>query len=549
MTERIQIKTDKARISEYISNFEKGNLQVPAFQRDFVWTNDKKIELFDSIKKGYPIGSVLLWNPYFNNENEYDNFGKDALGYYETPKRNNNSFYILDGFQRLSTLIGCLLNPERAKIKGIYRDDEKWFKEFNIIYNLKDESFEINRSKNFDNLNYYQVPIYKLVDGKEFFYFHKKLNNSGHQNEAKLLIERYEEMSLVFQNYEIPNINIYGGSVSEAIDIFQRLNSMGAPITTDWVVSARAFGKDSNFRLSEEIDNLLELKLSNYNFDGIKRMVLLQCITNSFDGIYFDQYSKGSHKKLENLVDREDFIEITRKTFISIEKAVKFLFEYCYVLDSKLLPYPNQLIFITDFYNKVENPSDEQLEKLKDWFWVTTYSNYFTIYNLSKQRKAYEHFQKFILGTSETPLYFDRQNEVFESLEFPTKLDMGSVRAKALALFMLSYQNYHQKLNSDVVDGYKRLRLFADQNNSSQNTVLILDNEDLLIKKISKEFIDYFSSDFDYSRLFISLEMQNLSLNNIDNFKNKSLDKRLKLIKHSEEDFIISLGHFSNNFI
>jgi uncharacterized protein with ParB-like and HNH nuclease domain len=54
MTERIQIKTDKASISEYIQDFERGNLQVPAFQRAFVWNNEKKLELFDSIKKGIP---------------------------------------------------------------------------------------------------------------------------------------------------------------------------------------------------------------------------------------------------------------------------------------------------------------------------------------------------------------------------------------------------------------------------------------------------------------------------------------------------------------
>jgi uncharacterized protein with ParB-like and HNH nuclease domain len=65
MTERIQIKTDKASISEYIQDFERGNLQVPAFQRAFVWNNEKKLELFDSIKKGFPIGSLLLWNPAF----------------------------------------------------------------------------------------------------------------------------------------------------------------------------------------------------------------------------------------------------------------------------------------------------------------------------------------------------------------------------------------------------------------------------------------------------------------------------------------------------
>lgn len=75
MSQSISIKPDKARISEYISDFEKGLIQVPAFQRDFVWNNEKKLDLFDSIKKGYPIGSILLWQPNFEKEEYYDNFG------------------------------------------------------------------------------------------------------------------------------------------------------------------------------------------------------------------------------------------------------------------------------------------------------------------------------------------------------------------------------------------------------------------------------------------------------------------------------------------
>jgi uncharacterized protein with ParB-like and HNH nuclease domain len=309
MNEQIKIKADKDKISEYIKNFEKGLLQVPAFQRNFVWTNEKKLDLFDSIKKGYPIGSVLLWQPFFEKEEFYDDFSGDRLGSYPIPERNSNSFFILDGFQRLSTLIGCLLHPEKAKQKGIIRDEKEWQKEFNIVYNLKVEQFEINR--NFKE--FFQIPIYKLVDGKEFFQFQKNIFDDDEENST--YIERYEEISLIFQNYELPNINVYGGSITEAIDIFQRLNSTGAPITTDWVINARAMGKDINFRLGDKIDNLLENELTNYNFQKIKRLVILQCITNSFGGVYFDQISKNDNKKLELLVDKPEFIPVTEKTF------------------------------------------------------------------------------------------------------------------------------------------------------------------------------------------------------------------------------------------
>lgn len=540
MTDIIKIKPDKQSLPDYINDFEKGGLQVPAFQRDFLWTNDKKLELFDSIKKGYPIGSILLWQPNFNDEDDYENFGSDRLGSYETPTRTNNFFYILDGFQRLSTLIGCLFHPIRAKQKGIEKDENEWQKKFNIVYNLKDEEFEINRSKGFQGLEFYQVPIYKLVDGKEFFSFQRSLFNN---KDAEKYIHRYEEMSLIFQKYEIPNIQVYGGSVSEAVDIFQRLNSTGSPITADWIVSARAFGKDNNFRFGTEIDRLLDSKLSKFNFDNLKRNIILQCITNSFDGVFFDQMSKNSNKKLEDLVDRDDFIPITKRTFVAIEKAVEFLFENLFVLDSKFLPYNNQLIFITDFFNKIEKPSQTQLDKLKNWFWITTYSNYFTIYNLSKQRKAYEEFQKFLRDENYNPIYFDKPNMPFETVEFPLKIEMGSVRAKALGLFMLQYQVTNLPHDVNQVNGYKKYYLFseAEDINISENTVLIIDDGRHYIKKQNKDLSEWLNSSQDYSAFFISEEMKDMYRKKYS--ISEILSKRKELMIEKESEFVSNNLH------
>ena len=38
-----------------------GQIRVPHFQRDFRWTRQDVIRLFDSIVKRYPVGSLLLW--------------------------------------------------------------------------------------------------------------------------------------------------------------------------------------------------------------------------------------------------------------------------------------------------------------------------------------------------------------------------------------------------------------------------------------------------------------------------------------------------------
>lgn len=548
MNNQIEIKTDKDKISGYINKFEKGLLQVPAFQRDFVWENEDKINLFDSIKRNYPIGSILLWQPEFDSQEEYNDFGGREIGAYIIPERKINSQYILDGYQRLSTLIGCLLHPQKAREKGILRDEKSWFEAFNIVYNLEDESFEINRAKNFDNLKPHQIPIYKLVDGKEYYSFQRSLFEDDNKDKY---LERYEEISLIFQNYEIPNINLYGGTISEAIEIFQRLNSKGARITSDWVVNASLFEKDKSFRFGTEIDNLLE-ELDYYNFKNLKRDVILNSITNSFGGVFFDQFSKNNNKRLEVLVNREDFIPVAKKTFDAIKVAVKFLYEELAVLDVKLLPYNNQLIFITDFFNNNPNPTLSHLHKLKKWFWITSYSNYFTIYNLSKQRLAYNKFQEFIFDENVDSIYYDGDKK-FETQLFPEKISMGSVRSKTLALFMLNY-NLNQKLilestnniNSDRIKNYKAFKLLNDSS---------LDN--MLPQNTIFDFIDYGSSltfspklkdlhfilEENYTEkemnLFITREMKLL-------YKENKIAELLKLrrkrIIEEEERFVQKLG-------
>jgi uncharacterized protein with ParB-like and HNH nuclease domain len=48
--------------SSLIAEIEKGQIKIPQFQRDFVWTIQKSAGLIDSIVKGYPIGTVKpLW--------------------------------------------------------------------------------------------------------------------------------------------------------------------------------------------------------------------------------------------------------------------------------------------------------------------------------------------------------------------------------------------------------------------------------------------------------------------------------------------------------
>jgi len=458
----LTINTRVRRLIHYIEDIEKGLVQIPEFQRDFVWEAKDMLDFFDSLKRNYPIGSILFWQP------ESEEFGKAAnIGPYRIPQERENFFYVLDGFQRLSTLFGCLINPEKTNLEIV---EENLLKKFRICYDLENEEFFIPRST---NLEKYQVNIYQLIDTRATFAFERSLKDHGlSNNQIEIYLDRYEKLGTTIIDYQLPSIDIIGGAIDEAVEIFSRVNSRGKDISTDWMVSALSYDKNSNFRLGDEISRLTN-ELTFYSWNNLKRDVIFNCIINSFGKYYIDQ-----SKKIEQLAKQSNFPEKTRIVFIGIKKAVKFLFEELLVVDDKLLPYNNQLVFITDFFVQVGNPSEEQLKSLKNWFWQTSLTNYFTIYSLSKQRLAYNHFQKFIQGETLNPL-FQSSYDKLKVTDWPTKINFGSVRAKSILLFLLNYSNDWQSYSSENPSGCDIHYLY---DNFPGSTMILLRSESTKFK-------------------------------------------------------------------
>jgi hypothetical protein len=273
---------------------------------------------------------------------------QQKIGPYTVPQKENESFYILDGYQRLSTILGCLINPSKTKLNC---DWKIWREKFRLYYDLEEEEFFIPRG---ENVEVYQIPLYELIDTRSAFLFQRNLmNRNFSQENLEKYYDRYTRLGTTLIDFDLPSIDIFGGEIEEVVTIFSRINSKGATISPDWMISALSNKKD--FRLGSEIDKLLK-ELEVFNFGELKRELILQCITNSFGKVHFDQLSKNDTQKIEQLVKRPDFIEVTKKTIENIKKAVKFLFEELLVVDNKLLPYGNQLIFITDFLINSNHP-------------------------------------------------------------------------------------------------------------------------------------------------------------------------------------------------
>ena len=83
-----------------MSSIRYGTLKIPQFQRDFVWPREKSAKLIDSILKGFPIGTFILWKT-----KEQLRFVKEIGGQALPPTpQGDYSEQVLDGQQRLTSL-------------------------------------------------------------------------------------------------------------------------------------------------------------------------------------------------------------------------------------------------------------------------------------------------------------------------------------------------------------------------------------------------------------------------------------------------------------
>jgi hypothetical protein len=99
-------------IADILRRIQKGDLILPAIQREYVWKPAQVIGLFDSIMRGYPIGGFLSWKVERETVDKFRFYGflKD---YNEFSNRHNPTLDLapglavtamLDGQQRLTSL-------------------------------------------------------------------------------------------------------------------------------------------------------------------------------------------------------------------------------------------------------------------------------------------------------------------------------------------------------------------------------------------------------------------------------------------------------------
>lgn len=94
------MRSNNESIRDLVKQIMSGRIQLPEIQRRYVWKPEKVRALIDSIYKGYPSGSILLWET-----NQDIDLRPDAAA---PPATGPSPVLLLDGQQRLKSLAAVL---------------------------------------------------------------------------------------------------------------------------------------------------------------------------------------------------------------------------------------------------------------------------------------------------------------------------------------------------------------------------------------------------------------------------------------------------------
>lgn len=201
-----QTRSDSFGIPDLVALARQGKIRVPAFQRSFRWDAANIRELFDSLYRGFPIGTILLWKR--PGEAGTISFGPIDIEVGEVP----DALWVVDGQQRITSLFGAL-SPDH---KGA--DDR-----FEVYFDLDTERF-VNPRRGVVPSRW--VPVREVLETRSLIRWSR-------QHEADLDAEDQElvdQLGGVLREYKIPAYIVTGDDQNLLREIFDRVNSAGKPI-------------------------------------------------------------------------------------------------------------------------------------------------------------------------------------------------------------------------------------------------------------------------------------------------------------------------------
>jgi hypothetical protein len=419
-------------LEELFEEIRTGRLRSPRFQRSFVWRPDDMVKLLDSVVKGYPIGSLLVWKPGERYQCK-QSFGPFYQG--EPGDDRADLSYVLDGQHRLATLFGT---THSSQVPVAEASPELW----TIYYDLVKQAFTHAPRT---GVRAYHLPLREMMGTTDFLRYCQRLLESqatdpdddakdGGARSGAVLVKRAEQLLKLFRTYRVPVVRINGGELSQAMEIFSRLNSSGRGMSVDQMVSALTYREgekgEPSFDLATKITEIVG-ELAALHFGGFDRNAVLRSVAGQAN---IKIHSRPA-EQVTNFLQGQDFDaqrreEVVGRASRGLVAAARWLNDAGVVCD-RVLPYALQLVLLSQVLDGSALDAARS-QTLRRWLFATSFAGWFAGGNTTQVNEDLDEMARFGKGETTTFRAFAEAPK-----PFPVRFDLRAARVRALLLATL----------------------------------------------------------------------------------------------------------------
>lgn len=290
-------------IEEVLTAIHQREYLMPAIQREFVWSTNQITKLVDSIMRGYPVGSFLLWDvkretaksytfyEFLTNFHERDNPYADKA----TVPAGAGTIAVLDGQQRLTSLNIALYgsiaekkkyawwnSPDAFPVKRLYLNlvEDPEDEELGLKYDLRFLTDKGAAAEEFVENKWFRVgAVLDLANSGPAIM--KELERRGIVNTGdafQRLYDLYEAVRILRpMNYFL----VTDQDPDKVLEIFVRVNSGGTTLSYSDLLLSMATNQWKELDAREEVRSLVSDMNSNAGrqFAFSKDIVLKTALT------------------------------------------------------------------------------------------------------------------------------------------------------------------------------------------------------------------------------------------------------------------------------
>jgi hypothetical protein len=384
-------ETTEPGLSGLLEDIHRGKIQLPDFQRGWVWDDDHIRDLIASVSRSFPIGAVMTMES-----------GGAGAKFKPRPVQGVTLIHaqdaeqlILDGQQRLTSLYLALGGSEAVKTRTAKGEDIErvYYLDMAKCLDPEEDRFDAvvsvpaDRMRRTDFNRRIELDISTSEKEFEANYFPLTLvyDNSGcaswrqcyiqhfHYGEAKIkLYNSFEgEVLKAFWNYRVPVIKLLRETPKEAVClVFEKVNTGGVALTVFELVTA-TFAAD-NYQLRQDWEarqkrlserkQLRDLQASDY----LTAITLLASYQRSMAG----QGAVSCKRKDILRLQLDEYRALADRIEKGFAQATKLLTREM-VFDAISLPYQTQLIPLAAICAVLDThfESDQVKQMLSRWYW------------------------------------------------------------------------------------------------------------------------------------------------------------------------------------